>query len=179
MKESHYLSKNVFWENAVGYLLKQWMLELSNLCHCMFSTPYNLLVEISGAPRMNESNFLSKNVFWDKCCWVSQKWWKLELSNHCHFVQTSPWKLTSRDFWSPRNMKGTHFLSKNVFWKNAGDVAQKRWMLELSNLYHCVQHPWKLTSRDFWSSRNKMNPLSKQKCVLRKCCGVSQIWHEC
>ena len=42
------------------------------------------------------------------------------------------------------------------------------------NLCHCVQHPWKLTSKDFWSSRNKRKPLYKQKCVLRKCCGVSQ-----
>ena len=49
-------------------------------------------------------------------------------------------------------------------------------MLELSNLCHCVQHPWKLTSRDFWSSRNTRKPLSKQKCVLRKCSAVSQKW---
>ena len=49
-------------------------------------------------------------------------------------------------------------------------------MLELSNLCHCVQHPWKLTSRDFWSSGNKRKPLSKLKCVLRKCCGVSRKW---
>ena len=41
---------------------------------------------------------------------------------------------------------------------------------------HCVQHPWKLTSRDFWCSRNERKPLSKQKCGLRKCCGVSQKW---
>ena len=46
-------------------------------------------------------------------------------------------------------------------------------MLELSNLCHCVQHPWKLTCRDFWSSRNKRKPLSKEKCILRKCCRVS------
>ena len=38
---------------------------------------------------------------------------------------------------------------------------------------HCVQHPWKLTGRDFWSSRNDRNPLSQQKCVLRKCCRES------
>ena len=55
-------------------------------------------------------------------------------------------------------------------------VSQKWWMLELSNLCHCVQHLWKLTSRDFWSSRNERKPLSKQTCVLRKCCGVSQKW---
>ena len=29
---------------------------------------------------------------------------------------------------------------------------------------------------NFWSSRNESKPLSKQKCVLRKCCGVSQKW---
>ena len=46
----------------------------------------------------------------------------------------------------------------------------------LQNCHHCVQHHWKLTSRHFWSSKNKRKPLSKQKCVLRKCCGVSQKW---
>ena len=46
-------------------------------------------------------------------------------------------------------------------------------MLELSNLCHCVQHPWKLNSRDIWGSRNKRKPLSKEKFILRKCCGVS------
>ena len=55
-------------------------------------------------------------------------------------------------------------------------VSKKWWILELSNLSHCVQHPWKLTSRDFWSSMNKIKPLSKQTCVLRKWCGISQIW---
>ena len=50
-------------------------------------------------------------------------------------------------------------------------------MLELSNLRHCVQHPRKLTSRDYWSSRNTWNPLSKLKHVFRKCNGVSQkLW---
>ena len=49
-------------------------------------------------------------------------------------------------------------------------------MLELSNLCHCIQHPWKLASRDFWSSRNKRKPLSKKKCVLRECFWVSQKW---
>ena len=30
-----------------------------------YSTPENLLVEISGALRMKESHFLRKNVFWE------------------------------------------------------------------------------------------------------------------
>ena len=63
-----------------------------------------------------------------------------------------------------------------MFSENAVGVSQKWWMVELSNLCHCVQHPWKLTSRDFWSSRNERKPLSEQKCVLRKCCEVSQKW---
>ena len=42
-------------------------------------------------------------------------------------------------------------------------VSQKQWMLELWNLCHCVQHPWKLTNKDFWSSRNDRKSLSKQK----------------
>ena len=71
-------------------------------------------------------------------------------------------------------MKESHFLSKNMFWENAVGVLQKQWMLELSNLCLCVQHPWKLTSRDYWSCRNKTKSLSKQKCVLRKCCRASQ-----
>ena len=41
-------------------------------------------------------------------------------------------------------------------------------------LCHCVQHPWKLTSGYFWSSRNERQPLSKLKHVLRKYSGVSQ-----
>ena len=49
-------------------------------------------------------------------------------------------------------------------------------MLELSNFWHCVQHPWKPTSWDFWSSRNESKPLYKEKCVLRKYCGVTQKW---
>ena len=55
-------------------------------------------------------------------------------------------------------------------------VSQKWWVLELSNICHCIQHPWKLTSRDFWSSRNDRKPLCQQKCVLRKCNAVSQKW---
>ena len=41
-------------------------------------------------------------------------------------------------------------------------------MQELSNLCHCVQPLWKLTSKDFWSSRNERKPLSKLKHVFRK-----------
>ena len=72
--------------------------------------------------------------------------------------------------------KESHFLSKNVFLRKCCGVSQKWWMLELSNLCHCVQYPWKFTNRNYWSSRNERKPLSQQKCVLRKWCGVSQKW---
>ena len=72
--------------------------------------------------------------------------------------------------------KATFFFSKKCILRKYCVVSQKWWMLELSNLCHCVQHPWKLTSRDFWSSRNDREPLSKWRCVLRKCCGLSQKW---
>ena len=49
-------------------------------------------------------------------------------------------------------------------------------MLELSNICHCVQHPRKLTNRHFWSCKKESKPLSMQKYVLWKCCGVSLKW---
>ena len=150
---------------------KQWMLELSNLCHSVHSTPENSLVGISGALGMKESQFLSKNVVLRTCCGVSQKQWMLELSHLCHCVQ-HPWKLTSRDFWSSRNERKPVSKQKCVLRKCSG-VSQKQWMLDLPNLCHCGQDIWKLTSRYFWSSRNERKPVSKQKCVLRTCCRVS------
>ena len=70
----------------------------------------------------------------------------------------------------------SHFLSKNVFLRKCSGLPLKRWMLELSNLCHCVQYPWEFTSRNYWSSRNEGKPLSKLKHVFRKCSGVSQKW---
>ena len=69
--------------------------------------------------------------------------------------------------------KESHYLSKNLFCRKCCRLSHKQWMLELSNLCHCVQHPWKLTCMDFWSSRNKRKPLSKQKFILRKYCRLS------
>ena len=63
-KESHFLSKNVFWENAVGYL-RNGECESFQTFAIVFSTPEKLLVGISGALGTKESNFLSKNVFWE------------------------------------------------------------------------------------------------------------------
>ena len=157
-----------------GVSQKRWMLELSNLCHCV-QHPWKHTRKDFWSSR-NERKPLSKQkCVLRKCCGVSAgTWWMLELSNLCHYVQ-HPWKHTRKDFWSSRNERKPLSKQKCVLRQCCG-VSQKWWMLELSNLCHYLQHPWKLTSRDFWSSKNERKPLSKQKCVLRKCCGVSQKW---
>ena len=50
---------------SVGVSQKQWMLESFQTFAIVFSTPENLLVEVSGALGTKESHFLSKNVFWE------------------------------------------------------------------------------------------------------------------
>ena len=153
------------------YAQKQWMLELSILCHCV-QHPWKLPSRDFWSSRNKRKPYSKLKHVLRKCSGVSHgEEWMLELSNLCHCVQ-HPWKLTSRDFWSSRNDRKPLSKLKHVLRKCCG-VSLKWWMLELSNLCHCVQHPWKLTSRDFWSSRNKRKPLSKVKHVLRKCCGVS------
>ena len=116
MTESHFLSKIVFWENAVEYLINS-ECESIQTFSIVFSTPENLLVGISGLLGTKKSQFLRKKCVLRKCCGISQKWWMLELSNLCHCVQ-HPWTLISRNFWSSRK-KESHFLSKNVFCENA------------------------------------------------------------
>ena len=145
MNVSHFLSRHVFWENAVEYLRNGECYSFQTFA-IVFSTPKNVLVEISGALGTQESHFVSKNVFWEN----------------------------AGDFWNSRNDRKPLCQQKCVLRKCW--VSQKWWVLELSNLCHCVQHPWKCTGKDFWSSRNDRKPLCQQKCVLRKCCWVSQKW---
>ena len=61
MKESYFLSKNVFWKNAVGYLRNS-ECESFQTFAIVFGTPENILVGISGALGTKENHFLSKNV---------------------------------------------------------------------------------------------------------------------
>ena len=58
MKESHFLSKNVFSENAVGYL-RNGECDSFQTFAIVFSNPGNLLGRISGALGMKVSHFLS------------------------------------------------------------------------------------------------------------------------
>ena len=127
MKESHFLSKNVFWKIAV--------LEFSNLCHCVLH-PWKLSSRDFWSSR-NKRKLLSKQkCVLRKCCGVSQNWWVLELSNHCHCVPY-PWNLTSKDYWSSRNERKPLSQLNHVL-RKCSRVSQKQWMPELSNLSHCV-----------------------------------------
>ena len=157
------------------------MLELSNLCHCVYH-PKNLTSRNFWGSSNEESHFLCKNVFWEngrhfwsskkrkllskhkcvlrKCSGVSQKQCMMELSNLCYCVQLC-WKLTSRNFWSSRNERKPLYKQKCV-------LRKYWWMLDLAKLFHCVQHSLKLTNRDFWSSRNERKTLSTINCVHEK-----------
>ena len=146
----------------------------------MFNNPENLLVGISGALGMKGSHFLSKHVFWKNAVGYLRNG---ESSSFQPFaiVYSIPENLlscqksTCTDFWSSKNERKLLSKQKYDLWNCCG-VSKKWWMLELSNLSHCVQHPWKLAYGDFWSSRNERKPLSKQKCVLGKCCRVLLKW---
>ena len=61
-KESHFISYNMFSENAVEYLRNSEWYSFQTF-NIVFSTPENLLVEISGALGIKENHFLCKNLF--------------------------------------------------------------------------------------------------------------------
>ena len=151
---------------------KQWMLELSNLCHCV-QYPWKPTSRDFWSSR-NERKPLSKLKQ------VLRKWVGYLRNSECWSFQTF-----AIVFSIPENLlvgisgavgtKQSHFLIKNVFWEKCCRVSQKQWMLELSNLCYCVQHPWKLTSRDFWSSRNKNKATSPSKmCFEKMLWGISE-----
>ena len=171
--ESKPLSKQKCVLRKYCVVSQKWlMLELSNLCHCVQHS-WKVTSKDFWISR-NERKTLSKQkCVLRKCCGVSQKNSECYSFQTCAIVFSTPEKLLVRISGS-LGMKESYFLSKNVFWENAVGYLKKQWMLKLSNLCHCVQHPWKVTSRHFWSSRNERKLLSKQKCVLRKCCGVSK-----
>ena len=116
-KESHYLSKYVFWENAVEYISQTVNAESFQTFAIVFSTPENLLVGISGALGTKESHYLSKNVFWENAV-------DYLTNSECESFQTF-----AIVFSTPENLlvgisgalgtKESHYLSKNVFWENA------------------------------------------------------------
>ena len=113
--------------------------------------------------------------------WASQNWMNIFsfISSETPEMGTDTFRTVTIVFSTSENllvgisgaqgMKESHFLNKNVCLRKCCVISQKWWMLELSNLCHCVQHPWKLTNRDYWSPRNKGKQLSKLTHVFRKC----------
>ena len=63
-KESHFLSYNMFSENAVEYLRNSEWYSFQTF-NIVFSTPENILVGITAPPGIQESHFLSKNELWE------------------------------------------------------------------------------------------------------------------
>ena len=120
---------------------KWWMLELSNLCHCV-QYPWKLTSRDFWSSRNERKPLCQQKCVLSKCCRVSQKWWMLELSNLCHCLQ-HPWKLTTRDFSGALGTQWKPLCQQKCVLRKCCGVSQKWWMLELSNLCHCVQHPWK------------------------------------
>ena len=174
MKESHFLSKNVFWENAVRYLRNGEMLELSTLCHCV-QHPWKLTGKDFWSSRNKRKWLFKHKCVLKKCCGESQKWWMLELSNLCHCVQHL-WKPASRDFWSSRNRRKWLSKQKCVLSKCCG-VSQNMVNADSFQTFATVfSTPENLLVGISGALEMKGQPLSKHKCVLRKCCGVSQIW---
>ena len=129
----------------------------------------NLLVGISGAPGMTGIHFSAKMCF-EKMLWDISDTMSARAFKPLPLYSTPFEKLLvgiSGALWK----KGKPPFKVGHFFREYSRVTQKWWVLEISKLCHCVQHPWKFTSKDFWSSRNKRKPLFQQKCVLRKAVG--------
>ena len=151
-----------------------WKVELSNLYHCV-QQPWKVIGREFWSSRYERKPVCHEKCVLRKYCGVCQKWWMLELSNLCHCVQ-HPWKLTHRDYWSSRNERKSLCQLKYVLRKYSGGFSGTWWMLEVSNLCHCVQHPCKVSGRNFRSSRNKRKPLFQQKmCFEKMLWGMSEM----
>ena len=103
----------------------------------------------------NERKSLSKET-----CFEEMQWGISEMSN-ARAVCNSSLLWYWGDFWSSTNTRKPFSKQQCVLTKCCW-VSQKQQMWERSNLGHCVQHPWKLTSRNFWNSGSeKSHFLSK------------------
>ena len=78
------------------------------------------------------------------------------------------------DFWSFGNERKPLSKLKDFFRKCSG-VSQQQWVVELSNLCHCVQHPWKLTGMYFWSSGNEKSHFPRKMCFEEMLWSISEM----
>ena len=144
----------------------------------MFSTLENRFVGISGAEWMKVIHFLPKNMFWENAIRVFQKQSIARACQTFTIVFSTPWKPFSRHFWSWRKESNQLSMQKYVLWKCSWRYLWNGELLELSNLFHWVQHPRKLTNRHFWSSRNwkKAHFVIKNVCLTKYCESISDTW---
>ena len=143
----------------------------------VFSTPENLLVEISGAQKnTRKPRSKLKHVFLRKCSGVSQKLWMLVFSNLCYCVQ-HPWEFTSRNYWSSRNdMKATFSAKTCVLRKWCGGISETGdcWCFQTFAIVFSTPEKLLIGISRALGTRGK--PLSHANtCVLRKCMwGISE-----
>ena len=131
------------------------------------ASPWNLTSRDFWSSRNEGKPLSQQKCVLRKCCWVSLKQMDARAFKPLPLWFSSPENLQVK-ISGALGMKESHYLSKNVFWENAVGYLRYGECLELSNLCHCVQHRWKLTSKDFWSSRNEGKAtFNQQKCVLR------------
>ena len=146
-QESHFLSKNMFWENAVGYLINSACYSFQTFA-IVFSNPENILVGISMALETKESHFLWKNMF-------SENAGRYLRNDEYQSFQTSANMFSTLENFLvgisgvSRNTRKPLSKLKHVLLRKCCGVSHKQCMLELSNLCNCVHHPWNLISRDF------------------------------
>ena len=116
-KKDTFYAKTLFWENAAEYLRHSECYSFPTFA-IVFSTPWNLLVGITGALGTKESHFLSWNLFWENA---------VEYLRHseCYSFQTlaivfsTPDNLLVGNYWSTRNKRKPLFKLETVFWENA------------------------------------------------------------
>ena len=157
-----------------GVSQKWWMLELSNLCHCIQHPWKSTSRHFWSCKKQSKPLSMQKYVLW-KCCGVSQKSMNARSFQTFAIVFSTPENILVGNSAELRNERKLLYKQKCVLRKWCG-VSQKWWMLEIPNICHCIQHPWKSTSRHFWSCKKQSKPLSMQKYILWKCCGISQKW---
>ena len=140
MKESHFLQQKSVLRKCCGVSQKQWMLELSNLCHCVQHSWKLTSREFWSSRKLKEA------TFWAKMCFKKMLWGISETVNGRAFqtfaiVFSKPENLSVGINGALGTDRKTLSKQKCVLRICCG-VSQKQWMLELSNLCHCVQHPW-------------------------------------
>ena len=133
------------------------------LCSCM---PENLMVEYFWSSRNKRKPLSQVEMCFEKMLWGISEMVNARACKPLPLCSSTPGNLPVRHFWSSRNKSKPLSQLEHVFWENAVGYLRNGEWLELSNLYHCLMHPWKLINRHYWSSRDTRKPLSQLKHVF-------------